>query len=128
AKFGIDPLHWLSNPTTVGSDTVAGTPTTHIRAQVNVSALLADLSTFLQKASASTGTASSQIPTTIPPATRQKIAQAIKNPTVDIWTGNSDKTLRKLALNISLPVSGQSSTMLGGLTSAGIGLNLQYAN
>jgi hypothetical protein len=128
AKFGIDPLHWLTNPSTVGSDSVAGTPTTHLRAHVNVSSLLSDLNTFLQKASASTGTASSQIPTTIPPATQQKIAQAVKNPTVDVWTGNSDKTLRKLSLNLNLPVSGQASTSLGGLTSAGIGLTLQYAN
>jgi hypothetical protein len=128
AKFGIDPLHWLTNPTSVGSDSVAGAPTTHIRAQVNVSALLSDLNTFLQKASASAGTAATRIPTSIPPATRQKIAQAIKNPTVDVWTGNSDKTLRKLSLNLDVPVSGQASTSLGGLTTAGIGLTLQYAN
>jgi hypothetical protein len=128
SRFGIDPLHWLTNPTTVGSESVAGTPTTHIRAQVNVSALLSDLNTFLQKASSSAGTAAGKIPTTIPQATQQKIAQEIKNPTVDVWTGNADKTLRKLSLNLHVPVSGQASTALGGLTSAGIGLSLQYAN
>jgi hypothetical protein len=128
AKFGIKPLDWLTNPTTVGSESVAGAPTTHIRAQVNVTALLSDLNTFLQKASASAGTTSTAIPTTLPPSVQQKIAQEIKNPTVDIWTGNSDHTLRKLALNLNVPVSGQGSTELGGLTSAGIGLTLQYSN
>jgi hypothetical protein len=125
AKFGIKPLDWLSNPTTVGSESVGGAATTHIRAQVNVSALLSDLNTFLQKASASAGT--NKIPTTLPPAVQQQIAQKIKNPTVDIWTGNSDHTLRKLALNLNVPVSGQGSTELGGLTSAGIGITLQYS-
>ncbi len=125
AKLGIKPLDWLTNPTTVGSDSVAGTATTHIRANVNVSALLSDLNTFLQKASASAGT--NKIPTTLPPAVQQQIAQKIKNPTVDIWTGNSDHTLRKLALNLNVPVSGQGSTELGGLTSAGIGITLQYS-
>ncbi|HEY3728875.1 MAG TPA: hypothetical protein VGL51_16980 [Solirubrobacteraceae bacterium] len=128
SKFGIDPLHWLTNPTTVGSDSVAGTPTTHIRAAVNVSALLSDLDTFLQKAAATGAAGSSSIPTTIPPATRDQIANSIKNPTVDVWTGNSDKTLRKLSLNLNVPVTGQSATALGGLTSAGIGMTLQYAN
>jgi hypothetical protein len=126
SKLGIKPLDWLTNPTTVGSDSVAGASTTHIRANVNVSSLLSDLNTFLQKASASAGT--TKIPSTISPATQQKIAQEIKNPTVDVWTGNSDHTLRKLSLNLNVPVSGQGSTELGGLTSAGIGLTLQYSD
>ena len=67
-------------------------------------------------------------PPRLPPSAQQKIAKEIKNPTVDIWTGNSDKTLRKLSLNLNVPVSGQGSTELGGLTSAGIGLTLQYSN
>jgi hypothetical protein len=128
SKLGIDPMHWLTNPTTVGSETVAGTATTHIRANVNVTALLGDLDTFLQKAAASGAAGSSSIPTTIPQATKDKIAQEIKNPTVEVWTGNSDHTLRKLSLNLNVPVSGQAATQLGGLTSAGIGLTLQYAD
>ena len=42
AKLGIEPLHWLTNASIVGNDTVAGASTTHIRAGVNVSALLGD--------------------------------------------------------------------------------------
>jgi hypothetical protein len=128
SKFGIEPLHWLTNPTTVGSDSVAGTPTTHIRAGVNISALLTDLDTFLKKASATGAAGTSSIPTTIPPATKDQITKSIKSPTVDVWTGTSDKTLRKLSLNLNVPVTGQAATALGGLTSAGIGMTLQYAN
>ena len=51
SKLGIDPLHWLVNPSVVGHESVGGADTTHIRAGVNVAALLADLNTFLQKAS-----------------------------------------------------------------------------
>ena len=107
---------------------MAGTPTTHIRANVNVSTLLSDLSTLLQKASASGAAGTAAIPTTLSPATRQKIAAEVKHPTVDIWTGASDHTLRKLALNLNVPVSGQLSTLAGGLSSLGIGITLQYAN
>jgi hypothetical protein len=128
SKLGIHPLHWLTNPTVVGQDTVAGASTTHIRAHVDVATLLGDFNTFLQKAASSAAATSSSIPTSIPPATRQKIASEIKNPSVDIWTGTSDKALRKLALNLNVPVSGQASTLLGGMTSAGVGFTLQYAD
>lgn len=128
SKLGINPLHWLTNPSVVGNETVAGASTTHIRASINVASLLGDLSTFLQKASASGAAGSTSIPSTISPSTRQKIAAAVKNPTVDVWTGTSDKTLRKISINLNVPVSGQISSLLGGLTSAGIGLTLQYAD
>ncbi|HET9105185.1 MAG TPA: hypothetical protein VFN55_17680 [Solirubrobacteraceae bacterium] len=127
AKFGIKPLHWLTAPTIVGSDSVAGAPTTHIRAKLNVSALLSDVSTFLGKAAASGATGTAALPTSLSPATRQRIAAEIRNPTVDIWTGATDKTLRKLAVGLTIPVSGSASTLLGGLTSATIQFALQYS-
>lgn len=126
AGLGIDPLHWLTHPSVVGSQTVAGAQTTHIRAGVDVKALLADLSTFLSRTAKNAGT--TKIPSSIPSATRQKIAAEIKNATVDIWTGASDRTLRRLALHVTVPVSGQISTLFGGLRSAGVSLSLQYSS
>ncbi|HTU95068.1 MAG TPA: hypothetical protein VMF14_04445 [Solirubrobacteraceae bacterium] len=125
SSLGINPQSWLTNASVVGSDTIDGTDTTHIRAGVDVAALLKDVNTLLGKASSSTGT---KVPSSIPPATQQKIAAAIKNASVDVWTGKSDKILRKLSLNLHVPVSGQLSTEAGGLTSAGIGFTLQYSD
>ncbi len=125
SSLGINPQHWLTNASVVGSDTVGGADTTHIRSGVDVSALLGDLNTLLGKASSSTGT---KLPSSIPPATQQKIAASIKNATVDIWTGKSDKVLRKLTLNLTVPVSGRLSTLAGGVTSAAISFTLQYSD
>ena len=125
--LGINPTHWLKNPSVVGDETVGGADTTHVRAGVDVAALLSDLNTFLAKTAKTTGT-SGKLPTSIPSSTAQKISAAIKNATVDIWTGKTDKTLRKLSLNLTVPVSGQISSLLGGLKSAGIGLTISYAN
>jgi hypothetical protein len=126
SRLGIDPLHWLRNPSVVGTETVGGAATTHIRAGVNVAALLADIDTFLAK-TAKTTAAAGKLPSSIPAASQQKIAAAVKNARVDVWTGQSDKTLRKLALSLTVPVTGQISTVLGGLTSTGVALTLQYA-
>jgi len=126
AGFGINPEHWLKNPSIVGTDTVGGAATTHIRAGVNVAALLSDLNTFLGKTAKTSGT--TKIPSSIPTATQQHIAATVTNATVDVWTGTSDKTLRKLSLNLTVPVTGQISTLMGGLHSAGIGLTLQYSD
>ena len=127
-KLGIQPLHWLSNPRVVGPATVAGASTTHITAGINVSALLADLSTFLQKASSVGLSSTSSLSSGLPASLVSKIASEIQNPTFDIWTGTTDKTLRKLEVHLTLPVTGQFSTLLGGLRSAGISLSMSYGN
>jgi hypothetical protein len=128
SNLGIRPLQWLTHPAIVGTETVGGAQTTHIHAGVNVPALLNDLNTFLQKASTVTGSGTAQLKSGLPAATRQKIAAAIRNPSFDVWTGKSDKTIRRLTIALTVPVTGNLSTQLGGVKSADIGLTMQYAN
>jgi hypothetical protein len=128
SKLGIQPLHWLTNPTIVGTENVGGTQTTHIHAGVNVTALLSDLNTVLERASSLGVSGASALKSGIPAADQQKIAAAIKNPSVDVWTGNSDHTIRRLTITLTLPVTGKASSELGGMTSADINLTMQYAD
>ena len=127
-KLGIQPLHWLTHPTVVGTENVGGTQTTHIHAGVNINALLSDLNTVLSKASSLGVSGANSLKSGIPAADRTKIASEVKNPGVDIWTGKSDKTIRRLTITLTLPVTGKTSSELGGLSSADIGLTMQYSD
>jgi hypothetical protein len=127
-KLGVDPLKWVVHPTVAGTESVGGADTTHVTAAVNVAALLKDLNTLLAKGPSLGIGKGTPVPTGISPATQAKLSSQIKNPAVDVWTGNSDKTARKLAIKLTVPVSGQISQLLGGLSSAAIGLSMQYAN
>jgi hypothetical protein len=127
-KLGIKPLRWITNPSVAGTEDVSGIKTTHIRAGINVSALLDDLNTFLEKGASLGISGASQFAGGIPAATKTRIASEVRNPRFDVWTGTSDKTVRKLSINLTLPVSGQVSSLLGGLKSAQIALSMQYAN
>jgi hypothetical protein len=127
-KLGVHPLNWLTNPTVVGTENVGGVQTTHIHSGVNVNAMLTDLNTVLEKASSLGVSGASALKSGIPAADRSKIAAAIKNPSVDVWTGTSDKTLRRLQITLTIPVTGKTSSQLGGVTSADIGLSMQYSD
>src|SRR5581483_3844090 len=129
SKLGIRPLQWLTDPTTVGTETVGGAQTTHIHAGINVPALLGDLNTFIQKASAASNVSgAAALRSGLSPATRQKIAAAIRNPSFDVWTGTSDKTIRRLTIALTVPITGSLSAQLGGVKSADIGLTMQYSD
>jgi hypothetical protein len=124
SKLGISPLHWLSNPTVAGNETVGGAQTTHITASVDMSALLGDLNSVINKVGGSAAATARGIS----PATISKIAGSVKNPTVDVWTGTSDHTLRRLLINLTVPVTGSASTALGGMRSAQFSLSIQYSD
>lgn len=128
SKLGIQPLHWLTKPTIVGTENVGGAQTTHIHAGVSVPAMLSDLNTLLQRASSLGVSGSSTLRSGLSASTQAKIAAAIKNPSVDVWTGTGDHTIRRLTIALTLPVTGKTSSSLGGMTSADINLTMQYAN
>ncbi len=127
-KLGIHPQHWLTHPTIAGTENVGGAQTTHIHAGVNVPALLTDVNSVLEKASSLGVSGTSSLKSGLPAATRTKIAAAIKNPSVDVWTGTADKTIRRLTVALTVLVTGNTSAELGGMKSADIGLTMQYSN
>jgi hypothetical protein len=128
AKLGIQPRRWLTHPTIVGTETVGGAQTTHIHAGVNVPALLSDLNTLLGKASSLGVSGTGAVKSGLSAATRRRIAAEVRNPSVDVWTGTSDRTVRRLAIALTLPVTGATSTQHGGMGSADIGLTMQYSD
>jgi hypothetical protein len=125
-KLGIHPLTWLRNPTVVGTETVAGASTTHVHAGINVSVLLHDFNTFLGKASGLGVTGAASFPSGLSDATIGRLTSEIQNPSFDLWTGSSDRTIRKLLVSLSAPMPSSLSTLLG--PRASLALTMQYAD
>jgi hypothetical protein len=131
SSFGINPEDWVSRPEIVGTATVDGALTEHLHANVDVRAFLLSLNKVLAKESStlqSAGSTAAKIPTHITAAEASKIAAEIRQPTVDVWTGKSDSTLRRLVVDATLPVHGSISSELGGLSSATIRLSIDYSH
>ena len=125
SRLGIHPGRWLVNPQVLGNEGMDGINTTHVRAGIDMPALLADLNKFLQHATA-VGVSAATLPRGISAASRRQVADEVQNPVVNVWTGVADKTLRRLELDLKVPVSGQLSLLLG--RSAAIALTMAYAN
>jgi hypothetical protein len=125
STLGIDPEGWLSDPRIVGTQTIDGAPTEHLHAAVDVPAFLKSLDRVLTRETSSLHTTSRL--DHIAPATARAIAADVRDPVVDVYTGKSDATLRRLVVSATVPVSGSISTRLGGLTQASFRLTLGYS-
>jgi hypothetical protein len=124
SRLGIDSSDWLSDPTVAGTANVDGVATTQVHATVDVGAILQDankLLTVFRKSSSSAGVGSVKVLSHgISSADQSEIEKELGAPSFDAWIGNGDQILRRLRVSATLPVSGQVSSELGGLTSAAI--------
>jgi hypothetical protein len=124
SSLGIKPLNWLSNPRTVGTEEIGGTQTLHLTSAVDVAKLLEDVNALLAR-SKSLGPGSAAVPQGLSADTRSKVQRSIQNATVDIWTGQDDRTLRRMRLAVTLAIPTDVRAAIGGLQSGTIALDIR---
>lgn len=127
-SLGIDPMSWLKDPRTVGTESVGGAETYHIAAGVDVAKFLDDLNAVLSKASALGGATGTTLPSKLTPQQRQDIANSVKSASLDVWTGKADKTLRRLSLKIAIDVPPAIRARAGGLRTGNLSFDLTIAD
>jgi hypothetical protein len=128
AKLGIEPAHWLSDPVDVGSATVGGVQTVHLTANVNVPGFLADV-TKLAQSGGSLGLGSGTSAAGVLSSTAiSELAKSVKSAHVDVYTGQSDHLLRRLDLTAAVDATPQTQSILGGLSSATLRVQLELSD
>jgi hypothetical protein len=89
ASLGVNPQSWFTNVRDAGKAEVGGVSVTHLRADFDAGRAFADI----QQAAAKSGQAGE-----IPQSAQKTISDAVKDAKVDVYTGESDHVLRKLAV------------------------------
>jgi hypothetical protein len=93
-QFGIDPTSWLTNLSNEGTTDVDGTDTIHIQGDANVPQIVSDVQKIVQQSG--DGQAS------LPQSQIDQLESAIKTASIDVYSGTSDKLLRKLDLSLAI--------------------------
>jgi hypothetical protein len=131
SALGVSPLRWLKDPQAKGTEDIAGTTTEHLSAGVDVGHLLDDVSTLLGKAKSVTSAGGSATGTDVPAQLtadqREAISRSITSAKVDVWTGQKDHTLRKVALDVQVDVPEDVQARAGGLKTGHITFQLTIA-
>jgi hypothetical protein len=131
SALGVEPIRWLKDPEKQGEEDIAGAPTVHLSAGVDVPKLMADLSTLLSKARSVTSAAGqatgTDAPTQLTAQQRELISRSVRSAKVDVWTGTKDHTLRKVALAVEVDVPDDLKDQANGLTTGHVNFTLTLA-
>jgi hypothetical protein len=93
-QFGIDPRNWLTNVSNEGDEEVEGADTTHIHGDADVKRIFSDLGKIAARAPGGAPQ--------ISPDQLDQVESAIKEASVDVYSGKDDHLLRKLSLSLTV--------------------------
>ena len=102
ATLGIDPRRWLTDAKNEGEAKVGDTDTIKITGGVDVDKLLDDVNTALDKARSLGVEGSDSLPEKLTDKQKQEAADAIKDLSVEIYTGKDDSTLRRMLVDMDV--------------------------
>ena len=111
ATLGMDPRKWLTDPKNAGEAKVGDTDTIKITGGVDTGKLLDDVNTALTKARSLGVQGTANLPEKLTDAQKKQVADAIKNVSVEIYTGKDDSTLRRMVVNMDVNSGGESGTL-----------------
>ena len=94
----IDFTSWLTNLSNDGTESIGGTETIHISGDANIPQIVTDIANIGQQLQGGVGDGfdASQL---------DQIEPAIKSATIDVYSGEDDKVLRKFDLHLTLDLS-----------------------
>jgi hypothetical protein len=116
ATLGIDPRRWLTDAKNEGEAKVGDTDTIKITGGVDVNKLLDDVNKALEKARSLGVEGSDSLPEKLTDEQKQQAADAIKDLSVEIYTGKDDTTLRRMLVNMGVDAEDGGQKTSGTLT------------
>ena len=102
ASLGMDPRKWLTDPKNEGEAKVGDADTIKITGGVDVDKLLDDVNRALDKARSLGVEGSDSLPEKLTDEQKQQAADAIKDLSVEIYSGKDDTTLRRMVVSMAV--------------------------
>jgi hypothetical protein len=129
SSLGLDPRGWLAEAKDEGEEEVAGVKTRHVAGTLDVEALMRDLNDFVRKSGDALGGATGQAaPKPLSEEDIQKVGDVVKDPTFNIYVGEDDDIVRRVAGKLEFDVPEESRQSLGGIQSGAIEFQVEFGD
>lgn len=124
AGLGVDPRDWVEGGEVEEGVDVAGVPTTHVTTEVDIPALIADLNESAELVPDLAGSSVS----VLSDDQAEVLDDAVSDPRLDLFVGEDDDTIRRLALSLGIDIPEEDQAALGGVSSGAASFSIEFAN
>jgi hypothetical protein len=128
SELGLDPRGWISDARNEGEADVAGVETMHVSGSVDMRRLMRDLNSFLRRSASALGGATGAKPAPLTPVQVSAIADAVENPSFDVYVGKKDGIIRRVSGRIDFEVPKVKRAGLGGIDSGSIRFSVEFTD
>ncbi len=127
SSMGLDPAKWSKELTLVGTESLDGAETYHIKQAIDVSTMVDDVLKASGSLSALTGDTSATDPEEMQKAA-QTLKESLKDLTVDYWYEKDTFLMRKTAVAVNLDFTGQADAQAEGVDAIELAFTLSMAD
>jgi hypothetical protein len=127
SELGLDPRSWIAEAKDKGDANAAGADTRHVSGTLDVEQLMRNINDFVSRSASALGGSRKSSPRLTATDIRE-LANAVKNPTFDVYVGKNDNTIRRVSARIEFSVPEADRAGLGGLTGGSIVFSVELRN
>jgi hypothetical protein len=127
SELGLKPRSWLAEAKDEGDAEVGGVDTNHVSGTLDVARLMRNLNVFVRRSAGALGSSKEQ-PPRLTEADIQELADAVKNPSFDVYAGKKDNLIRRVSGKIEFDIPEASQANLGGLKAGSITFSVELRN
>jgi hypothetical protein len=127
SELGLDPRSWIAEAKDKGDANVSGVETRHVSGTLDVTRLMRNINQFVSRSASALGSGDKSAPK-LTAADIAELAQAVKDPSFDVYVGKQDGAIRRIAGRIEFDVPEADREGLGGLTGGTITFSIELHN
>jgi len=128
SDFGVTASDWVVDASDEGDEEVAGEDTTHVSGKLDVTRVLDDLNTVVEKAAGLGGQVGRQAPPKLTDEQKQQVEDVVDDPSFDAYVGKDDGKLRRLSADLEFDVPEDARDQVGGLEGGRISFSIEFSN
>ena len=127
--FGLDPRSWLAEAKDEGEEEIGGVKTRHVSGRLDVEAVMRNLNQFVRRSGGTLGDATGQAPPQpLSAEDIRQVGEVVKDPTFNVYVGEDDDIIRRVAGKIEFDVPDKSRESLRGIQSGSIEFEVEFTD
>lgn len=128
AELGVDPRRWVIEGRSEGEDEVAGVPTEHVSARLDVRSVLAGLNKLVERSGNAIGGVTPGTPQPLTDGQLDQLDEVVEDPAFDVYVGKDDEVIRRVSAGLEFAVPEKERARFNGIEGGTLRISIELSD